>query len=151
MYQLVEGVDNELTGILVFVTFLCAIVIPFYILRPTRLQNQATQQSQQPQDGQPAEYNETNSSTEPSRDSLNESFVNSSNQNLGRQSDWVNNTSNSSSGEYVEGTSMNDSENSSRTSNMNSSESNITLKIMFQETSFFRDVNKNITLAELKQ
>lgn len=151
MYQLVEGVDNELTGILVFVTFLCAIVIPFYILRPTRLQNQATQQSQQPQDGQPAEYNETNSSTEPSSDSLNESFVNSSNQNLGRQSDWVNNTSNSSSGEYVEGTSMNDSENSSRTSNMNSSESNITLKIMFQETSFFRDVNKNITLAELKQ
>lgn len=151
MYQLVEGVDNELTGILVFVTFLCAIVIPFYILRPTRLQNQATQQSQQPQDGQPAEYNETNSSTEPSRDSLNESFVNSSNQNLGRQSDWVNNTSNSSSGEYVEGTSMNDSENSSRTSNMNSSESNITLKIMFQETSFFHDVNKNITLAELKQ
>lgn len=151
MYQLVEGVDNELTGILVFVTFLCAIVIPFYILRPTRLQNQATQQLQQPQDGQPAEYNETNSSTEPSSDSLNESFVNSSNQNLGRQSDWVNNTSNSSSGEYVEGTSMNDSENSSRTSNMNSSESNITLKIMFQETSFFRDVNKNITLAELKQ
>lgn len=151
MYQLVEGVDNELTGILVFVTFLCAIVIPFYVLRPTRLQNQATQQSQQPQDGQPAEYNETNSSTEPSSDSLNESFVNSSNQNLGRQSDWVNNTSNSSSGEYVEGTSMNDSENSSRTSNMNSSESNITLKIMFQETSFFRDVNKNITLAELKQ
>lgn len=151
MYQLVEGVDNELTGILVFVTFLCAIVIPFYILRPTRLQNQATQQSQQPQDGQPAEYNETNSSTEPSSDSLNESFVNSSNQNLGRQSDWVNNTSNSSSGEYVEGTSMNDSESSSRTSNMNSSESNITLKIMFQETSFFRDVNKNITLAELKQ
>lgn len=151
MYQLVEGVDNELTGILVFVTFLCAIVIPFYILRPTRLQNQATQQSQQPQDGQPAEYNETNSSTEPSSDSLNESFVNSSNQNLGRQSDWVNNTSNSSSGEYVEGTSMNDSENSSRTSNMNSSESNITLKIMFQETSFFHDVNKNITLAELKQ
>ena len=151
MYQLVEGVDNELTGILVFVTFLCAIVIPFYILRPTRLQNQATQQSQQPQDGQPAEYNETNSSTEPSSDSLNESFVNSSNQNLGRQSDWVNNTSNSSSGEYVEGTSMNDSENSSRTSNMNSSESNITLKIMFQETSFFSDVNKNITLAELKQ
>lgn len=151
MYQLVEGVDNELTGILVFVTFLCAIVIPFCILRPTRLQNQATQQSQQPQDGQPAEYNETNSSTEPSSDSLNESFVNSSNQNLGRQSDWVNNTSNSSSGEYVEGTSMNDSENSSRTSNMNSSESNITLKIMFQETSFFRDVNKNITLAELKQ
>ena len=151
MYQLVEGVDNELTGILVFVTFLCAIVIPFYILRPTRLQNQATQQSQQPEDGQPAEYNETNSSTEPSSDSLNESFVNSSNQNLGRQSDWVNNTSNSSSGEYVEGTSMNDSENSSRTSNMNSSESNITLKIMFQETSFFRDVNKNITLAELKQ
>ena len=151
MYQLVEGVDNELTGILVFVTFLCAIVIPFYILRPTRLQNQATQQSQQPQDGQPAEYNETNSSTEPSSDSLNESFVNSSNQNLGRQSDWVNNTSNSSSGEYVEGTSMNDSENSSRTSNMSSSESNITLKIMFQETSFFRDVNKNITLAELKQ
>lgn len=151
MYQLVEGVDNELTGILVFVTFLCAIVIPFYILRPTRLQNQATQQSQQPQDGQPAEYNETNSSTEPSSDSLNESFVNSSNQNLGRQSDWVNNTSNSSSGEYVEGTSMNDSENSSRTSNMNSSESNITLKIMFQEISFFRDVNKNITLAELKQ
>lgn len=151
MYQLVEGVDNELTGILVFVTFLCAIVIPFYVLRPTRLQNQATQQSQQPQDGQPAEYNETNSSTEPSSDSLNESFVNSSNQNLGRQSDWVNNTSNSSSGEYVEGTSMNDSENSSRTSNMNSSESNITLKIMFQETSFFHDVNKNITLAELKQ
>lgn len=151
MYQLVEGVDNELTGILVFVTFLCAIVIPFYILRPTRLQNQATQQSQQPQDGQPAEYNETNSSTEPSSDSLNESFVNSSNQNLGRQSDWVNNTSNSSSGEYVEGTSMNDSENSSRTSNMNSSESNITLKIMFQETSFFHNVNKNITLAELKQ
>ena len=151
MYQLVEGVDNELTGILVFVTFLCAIVIPFYVLRPTRLQNQATQQSQQPQDGQPAEYNETNSSTEPNSDSLNESFVNSSNQNLGRQSDWVNNTSNSSSGEYVEGTRMNDSENSSRTSNMNSSESNITLKIMFQETSFFRDVNKNITLAELKQ
>ena len=151
MYQLVEGIDNEITAILVFVTFLCAIVIPFYILRPSRLQNQATQQSQQPQDGQPNQYNETNSSTEPSSHSLIEPLVNSSNHNPGRQSDLVNKTSSSSSGEHVGRTSINDNENSSRTSSMNSSESSITLKIMFQETFMFHDVNKNITLAQLKQ
>ena len=149
MYQLVEGIDNEITAILIFVTFLCAIVVPFYILRPTRLQNHATQQSQQPQDGQPTQYNETNSSTEPSSDSLNEPFVNSSTRNPGRESGRL--TSSSSSGEHVGGTSINDNENSSRTSNMDSYESSITLKIMFQETSIFHDVNKNITLAELKQ